>query len=54
MSRVLSESRVALLERLKGNVIRLPNLHELFVGWPVATNVHIEEIRKDVDDYLER
>ncbi|GKT72442.1 terpene synthase [Colletotrichum tofieldiae] len=53
LSSNVQESRV-IIETLKGETIHVPNLYDIFKGWPVKANVHYERLVPVVDDALER
>ena len=53
MSRALSQPRLELLRSLRGQVVRYPNLRDLFRSWPEATNNNISNVRQETANYLE-
>lgn len=48
------EERHELARLLRGQQLRIPDLHRIFQGWPEAINVDIAALRIDVDQTLER
>ncbi|KAL8747718.1 MAG: hypothetical protein Q9190_000459 [Brigantiaea leucoxantha] len=54
---MVSESRCSrqqLLDSLRGQELRIPNLQAFFDGWPQSINPNLSHLRKDVDDRLKR
>lgn len=49
-----SDVRTVLAESLKGKGAILPDLHTLFQSRPKAVNVHVDVLRRDVNERLER
>lgn len=48
------DERQGLVNTLRGQCVRIPNLHSLFRGWPEATNSHIAALRTEVDQTLNK
>lgn len=48
------DERHELVKSLRGQHIRIPNLHSLLQGWPEATSPHIAALRIDVDQTLNK
>ena len=46
------QPRQVLLESLKGQEVRLPNLHSMFAGWPSGVNPLREELALVIDERL--
>ena len=44
----------AILTKLQGQTIVLPDLEPIFDGWPRGVNQNLEQLRRDVDDWLGR
>lgn len=44
----------AILKRLQGQSIVLPDMNTIFDGWPRGVNQNLERLRRDVDDWLDR
>jgi len=43
------KERHELVKSLRGQHIRIPDLHSLFRAWPEATNTQIAALRIDID-----
>lgn len=50
---VLNE-RYEIANLLRGQQVDFPDLHQLFEGWPEATNVHVDSLRIVVNENLDR
>ena len=48
------DERHGLVNSLRGQHIRIPNLHSLFQAWPEATSSHLAALRTDVDQTLNK
>ncbi|KAF1985432.1 hypothetical protein K402DRAFT_405232 [Aulographum hederae CBS 113979] len=46
-------SRLKILNALRGQKIRLADMHAFFKGWPQDTHPELERIREDVDKWFE-
>ena len=46
--------RHELVNSLRGQNVRIPDLHVLFQGWPEAMNPQIAALRRDVDQTLNK
>lgn len=46
--------RAEVLNLLRGQKVDLPDLHQLFEGWPAATNVEVDSLRTVVDADLDK
>ena len=44
----------AVLAKLRGQKVVLPNLHRIFEAWPKGISPHYEELRQDADKWLKR
>ena len=44
----------AILKKLQGQTIVLPDLEPIFAGWPRGVNQNLEQLRRDVDHWLGR
>ena len=44
----------ALLTRLKGSRVRIPNLTQVVPTWPQGVNPHMEELRGKVNEFIDR
>ena len=43
-----------LIQSLKGQKVRLPDLHNIFADWTEAVNPEVERMREDVSKRLKR
>ena len=43
-----------IINKLKGQKVRIPNLYAVLEGWPSKVNPHIDTIGKLIDQVLER
>jgi len=48
------KERHELVKSLRGEHIRIPDLHSLFQAWPEATHTQIAALRIDVDHTLNK
>ena len=48
------DERRELISSLRGQHIRIPDLHSLLLAWPEATNPQIAALRLDVDQSVDR
>lgn len=48
------EERHELAKSLRGQQLRIPDLHSLFPAWPEAINIDLPILRIDVDKILDR
>ena len=49
-----SELSVSILMSLRGQSITLPDLNSIFRDWPKEVNPGLGQLRRDVDEYLDR
>lgn len=54
MGELIVSPRRLLAGSSKGQVLRMPDLHALFQGWPEGVNVHLQVLRQNVDERLNR
>ena len=48
------ESRIEVLENLRGQIIHVKGLGSAFSAWPFKVNQHVDQVRKDVTKRLNR
>jgi hypothetical protein len=48
------DERHQLIHSLRGQHLRIPDLHDLFQAWPEATSPYIANLRTDVDQTLNK
>ena len=44
----------AILASLQGEAIQVPDLQKLFKNWPQEVNPCLDQLRQEVNDWLER
>ena len=49
-----SEPSVSILTELRGQSIILPDLSSIFHDWPKEVNPALGQLRRDVDEWLDR
>jgi len=51
---VIPEGPEPILESLRGKSVVLPDLNAILHGWPREVNQGLEQVRNDVDEWLEK
>ncbi len=51
---MVPEQSISILESLRGQSIILPELNAMLDGWPREVNQGLDQLRRDVDEWLDR
>ena len=51
---MVSEQSVSILTALRGQSITLPDLNSIFHDWPKEVNQGLDQLRRDVDEWLDK
>lgn len=51
---IIPEGPKPILESLRGKSVVLPDLNAILHGWPREVNQGLEQVRNDVDEWLEK
>ena len=51
---MISEQSTSILTALRGQSITLPDLNSIFHDWPKEVNQGLDQLRRDVDEWLDR
>lgn len=43
-----------ILNSIRGQKVNVPDIHQMFEGWPMATNIHLNSLRPIVDADLDK
>jgi hypothetical protein len=51
---IIASTRQQLLASIRGQTVRIPDLKPYFASWPTTTSVHVDRLRQDVQQWINK